>query len=393
MPEHTVLAAESAAIEPTREERLKTRLLDRMAESLAARGMTRIALYGAGQHSRPILRQPWAFHGIEVVALLDDTPNADSVEGVPVRTPDALAAAVRKNPGEVSGIVISSEAHEVPMLARATALFAPLGIPCEPIYWSADDTDAVLRSRLQTIPGLEPRWIEWLIVNRGERHDATLPMLHPSRTELHRRRYELAAEVFRNAGVRGAIGDLASGTGYGTRVLSDRTGCEAVGVELDPVAVEYATHRYGVGHGLDGVSGGPRVSFLASDATRTGLGSGSLGAIASFETVEHVEDAEGLIGEFARLLVPGGWLLISTPNEMGPTPYHVHDFDFASFAGLLERGFAVERWLGQRPDDRVHPGNLPAGMFDLDERRAVAGDWDPARGRPDFLIAVCRKTG
>jgi len=57
-------------------------------------------------------------------------------------------------------------------------------------------------------------------------------------------------------------------------------------------------------------------SFLAN-SWAVPLPDGSCGSIACVETLEFVRDDEALIGEFARLLVPGGKLYLTVPNT-GP---------------------------------------------------------------------------
>ncbi|HEX5760918.1 MAG TPA: class I SAM-dependent methyltransferase [Thermoanaerobaculia bacterium] len=76
------------------------------------------------------------------------------------------------------------------------------------------------------------------------------------------------------------------------------------------------------------------------------LPSGSAAGVVSFQVLEHVWDLDWYLGECARLLAPGGWLLLSTH---GAWLYHPHPTDFRRWTrdGLVreleERGFAVER--------------------------------------------------
>lgn len=339
---------------------LRSRLIDQTAQRCADAGYRRIALYGAGFHTTPIIRQPWQWRGVEVVAVLDDNPRRTNIGGVPVLRPAEL-----REP--IDAVVISSDSHEARIAAAARAHFGPRNIPVLRIYGDEPleaDADAVFQ-RLTTECGISVSDARWLIENRGERHDATLPMLPPQRTELHLRRYDFAAGLA--AGKR--VLDAASGAGYGAAMLARAGAASVTGIEIDPATVDYATRRFG----RPG-----RVDFRVGDVTKIDLPSRSFDLITSFETIEHLPDPDLMLAEFARLLAPGGTLVISTPNDIGPTPYHHHSFTRESFQKLLMRHFMKLEWIGQVAGDDVRSGDLPAGLYPM-------GDGWP---RPEFFIVV-----
>jgi len=356
---------------------LRERLLDRTAAWLAAHGITRIALYPAGRHTRSIIRQPWLGYGIQVSAVLDDAPTRDAIAGVPVQTPANAA----RQPA-FQAVVLSTTEHEEAVGQRAHAAFAGTAVRVVSMYqpddtmWEAQTTIERLVAR-----GLSLHDARWLVENRGERHDALLPMIPPARTELHARRYELAAEIAREHDAQ-RIADVACGTGYGSRLLSTIANATTEGVDLDDHAVDYARRH----HGSEG-----RSVFHVADACDTPLESGTFDLAASFETIEHVHNATGLLAELHRVLRPGGRLVISTPNRMGPTPYHVHDFGLPEFSAIVESCFVVERWIGQNPTDEVYAPDLPPGMWPIDATAARDERWPAGGGKPQFLIAIARK--
>ncbi|MBX3385409.1 MAG: class I SAM-dependent methyltransferase [Phycisphaeraceae bacterium] len=95
-------------------------------------GHTRIALFGAGRHTRRFLTEPWRTAGLTVVAILDDHPRDPQIDHTPVFTPADF-------PLPVDAIVISSDAHEPAMLARIraarnTAQPGPFAAPVFTIY-------------------------------------------------------------------------------------------------------------------------------------------------------------------------------------------------------------------------------------------------------------------
>lgn len=359
---------------------LRMRVIEATARALAAEGVRRIALFGAGRHTRPIVRQPWQAFGIEVVLIADDAPTQRALAGVPVRTPEAWRD---EGVPAIDAVVVSSYMHEETLAKRAEAAFGVIGIPVVRLYGGElrSYEPAEVEARLAERVGLSADEARWLVEHRDERHDATVGMIRPERTEFHLRRYELAADIIAaSPGAR--VGDLACGTGYGARLLIAQGLAEAcVGVDLDGHAVAYAG-RY---HTMGG-----RASFRSASVTETGIDTDSLDAIASFETIEHVAETDSMLREFARVLKPGGRLVISTPNRMGPTPYHVHDFGLPDFRAALERWFTIDAWLGQLPIDDVFDPTLPPGVFGLDIGAAVDGRPDRFGRSPHALIAVCR---
>ena len=94
--------------------------------------------------------------------------------------------------------------------------------------------------------------------------------------------------------------DLGSGTGRFTPALADAFGGPVVGVEPSPgmrgVAERDAAH--------------PAVQYLAGSAERIPLPDGSCDAVLMFLSLHHVEDRAGAAAEIARVLAPGGRVLV-----------------------------------------------------------------------------------
>jgi SAM-dependent methyltransferase len=94
--------------------------------------------------------------------------------------------------------------------------------------------------------------------------------------------------------------------------------------------------------------------------------------VTSFETIEHHDRHEEMIGEIKRVLRPGGLLILSSPNravysdEPGyANPFHVKELYFDELEELLSRHFRHVRIYGQR----VHVGSF---VFGLD---VLSGIW------------------
>lgn len=104
-------------------------LIERAALVCRARGATRIAIWGAGNHTRSMGLDVFRSVGLRVVAILDDHPPEKEplLYGVPVRRPaDA--------PRGIDAVVVSSDAHEAVILARALEHFKGKKTLVVPIY-------------------------------------------------------------------------------------------------------------------------------------------------------------------------------------------------------------------------------------------------------------------
>lgn len=60
------------------------------------------------------------------------------------------------------------------------------------------------------------------------------------------------------------------------------------------------------------------VEFVRAnlDGGNVALADGSCDVVACIETIEHVENPRSLMRELVRLTAPGGWLIVTTPNQL-----------------------------------------------------------------------------
>ncbi len=141
--------------------------------------------------------------------------------------------------------------------------------------------------------------------------------------------------------------DAACGEGYGTALLG-KVASDAVGIDIDGPAIAHANARYG-DHA--------RVRFVEGSCTELPLPDASVDVVVSFETIEHLREADQprMLAEFARVLVPGGLVIISSPNKRYYSDernyvneFHLHELYRDGFARLLAPAFSAQRWYHQR---------------------------------------------
>jgi len=111
--------------------------------------------------------------------------------------------------------------------------------------------------------------------------------------------YTAAASALRRRHVHGRIVDVGCGTGRLRPFLGDMLE-SYVGVD----AVHY-----------DGLSKG--TAFMRADLNRDPIPVPDVSAdvAISIETIEHLENPRAFIRELVRIIKPGGWIVVTTPNQ------------------------------------------------------------------------------
>jgi SAM-dependent methyltransferase len=64
------------------------------------------------------------------------------------------------------------------------------------------------------------------------------------------------------------------------------------------------------------------VTFVCGDATTLPFPNNHFATVTMFDVLEHIKDDQKAITEALRVLKPGGFLLVSTPNENWQFPYY-----------------------------------------------------------------------
>jgi len=113
--------------------------------------------------------------------------------------------------------------------------------------------------------------------------------------------YEMVAEALRARTVtRGVLVDVGCGAGQLRPFVEERfaryIGVDVVRYEDFPAEAEFT-----------------KVDL---DTGRVALPNASADVVAAVETIEHLENPRALMRELVRLLKPGGWVVVTTPNQL-----------------------------------------------------------------------------
>jgi 2-polyprenyl-3-methyl-5-hydroxy-6-metoxy-1,4-benzoquinol methylase len=149
----------------------------------------------------------------------------------------------------------------------------------------------------------------------------------------------VAAAVAEHVPAGGTLLDVGCGTGALWAHLRPRFG-RYVGVD----AVRY-----------DGFPADGEWVAAELDAGGVPLPDGCADAVAAVETIEHLENPRAFIRTLARLARPGGWVFVTTPNQLS----------------LLSRATLLARGEHNAFRDTSYPAHITA-LLEVDLRRIAA---------------------
>jgi 2-polyprenyl-3-methyl-5-hydroxy-6-metoxy-1,4-benzoquinol methylase len=142
--------------------------------------------------------------------------------------------------------------------------------------------------------------------------------------------------------------DAGCGEGYGAHMLC-AAGAQVVAVEYDDPACRHARHTY-------------RLPIVRANLASLPFAPGSFDVVVAMQVIEHLWSLSQFLIDVRGLLVPGGELIVTTPNrpvfspglDRGEKPvniFHVEEFDAEQVERmLLTAGFTDVTVLGLHQD-------------------------------------------
>src|SRR5579862_1768054 len=114
---------------------------------------------------------------------------------------------------------------------------------------------------------------------------------------------QLVDLVARHAGIKPGDRVCDAGCGYGAtaRILAGELGAEVTGITLSPAQFRFASRT---------ASASPNPSYLLGDWLENSLPAASFDSVIAVESSEHMPDKPAFFAQAARVLKPGGRLVV-----------------------------------------------------------------------------------
>lgn len=213
---------------------------------------------------------------------------------------------------------------------------------------------------------------------------AELASWSPYHRSRHLRRYDaVAAHARAHLPAGGRLLDLGSGAALVADRLRE--------VDATYVGLDYGAHHTGEGAarhrpGAPAAGGVLRRVFVRGDGAALPLADGSVDVVVMTEVIEHLVRPELAVWELARVLRPGGWLVLTTNNACQVPPHP----PLAHLGGWLEKAVGAS-WpplVSGRP--WVWPESVAARLVPPD----VPEQWVPHTWHvPAETVAMLRAAG
>lgn len=199
----------------------------------------------------------------------------------------------------------------------------------------------------------------------------------------HVARYAFAARVARGRRVL----DAGCGSGYGAAELAHEASA-VLAIDIAAEAIAYAREHYQADN----------LRFERASCLEIPTPDAAFDLVVAFEIIEHLSDWRGFLAEVRRVLAPAGQFLVSTPNklyyaearaELGPNPFHAHEFEFEEFERELRAVYPkVTLYLEN------HAGSIvfaPVGASGAMEARVEESGGNPVEAH--FYLGICSVEG
>lgn len=139
--------------------------------------------------------------------------------------------------------------------------------------------------------------------------------------------------------IHGRVLEIGTGSGYGVEVIA-------------PHAEEFVTLDK---HHCE-LELPPHVKQLTATVPPLPFADGKFDCVISFQVIEHIKQDRRMIEEIARVLKPGGVMILSTPNRLMSltrNPWHIREYTSQEFFDLLSGSFPTVEKLGVEGNEQV----------------------------------------
>jgi ubiquinone/menaquinone biosynthesis C-methylase UbiE len=139
--------------------------------------------------------------------------------------------------------------------------------------------------------------------------------------------------------------DLCCGRGGIGLWFAGVSGARLTGIDFSPGAIAEASRR------AEAFRPRPSASFVVADAADTSLPAGTADAVVCIDSLQFVPDQGGLLREVARVLRPGGRVVITTWERRGSDPGDLPAAYSIADAGALAEAAGLRVLVREERDD------------------------------------------
>lgn len=180
------------------------------------------------------------------------------------------------------------------------------------------------------------------------------------------RRHEVVYQAMLER-VRGRrVLEAGCGEGYGAALLQ-RSAASVIALDYDAYASSHAQRSY------------PGLPVVRANLVALPFATGSHDVVVSLQTIEHLWDQEQFLAECARVVRPGGLIVISTPNTKTFPPgniYHPKELDAEQLYELISQVAEVESLTGLQHGQRIRTWESQHGSIVDAQLRGDPQTWD-----------------
>jgi ubiquinone/menaquinone biosynthesis C-methylase UbiE len=150
--------------------------------------------------------------------------------------------------------------------------------------------------------------------------------------------------------------DIGCGNAYGTALMA-ASAKEIIGLDYDQDTIDQNRQAY---------TDIKNISFERASIPPVPFADNSFEVITAFQFIEHIVPRKEFLKECMRVLVPGGVLLVTTPNvkkSLARNPFHVHEYTFKEMADEMNSLSATFELQGLNGNDSVNKYYEENGKF------------------------------
>jgi 2-polyprenyl-3-methyl-5-hydroxy-6-metoxy-1,4-benzoquinol methylase len=175
----------------------------------------------------------------------------------------------------------------------------------------------------------------------------------------HLNRYVFASKFIKKANA--IVNDGACGVGYGSYILAQNSNVLKVNsLDISQEALSHAKQYFN----------NDKIVHKICDLENGDIDTELCDCFISFETIEHLNDANKLINKISKTLQPDGVFIGSTPNETimpyskEKFPYHTKHFSIDELKGLLNaNGFNHIEFFQQKREEPSEIEEIENGQY------------------------------